>query len=115
MKDGDIVNVDVTSILNKYYADANKTFFVGRPDPKLERLYRWPKNAWAWGCPWLNPETPSAISDGPFKIMRKAKDARWSGNLWDMGSGLTSMNRLKFPISAEREKESLCARHGLYH
>ena len=31
LKDGDIVNVDVTPILNGYYADANKTFFVGTP------------------------------------------------------------------------------------
>jgi methionyl aminopeptidase len=32
IKDGDIVNVDVTSILNGYYADANKTFFAGNPN-----------------------------------------------------------------------------------
>jgi methionyl aminopeptidase len=31
LKDGDIVNVDVTSILGGYYADANKSFFVGTP------------------------------------------------------------------------------------
>jgi len=31
LQDGDIVNVDVTSILDGYYADANKTFFVGTP------------------------------------------------------------------------------------
>lgn len=31
LQDGDIVNVDVTPILNGYYADANKTFFVGTP------------------------------------------------------------------------------------
>jgi methionyl aminopeptidase len=29
LEEGDIVNVDVTSILNGYYADASKTFFVG--------------------------------------------------------------------------------------
>ncbi len=29
--EGDIVNVDITPILNGYYADANKTFFVGKP------------------------------------------------------------------------------------
>jgi len=29
LNEGDIVNVDVTSILNGYYADASKTFFVG--------------------------------------------------------------------------------------
>ena len=31
LKDGDIVNVDITPILNGYYADANRTFFVGTP------------------------------------------------------------------------------------
>ncbi|MBW2217554.1 MAG: type I methionyl aminopeptidase [Deltaproteobacteria bacterium] len=32
LKDGDIVNVDVTPILNGYFADVSKTFFVGTPD-----------------------------------------------------------------------------------
>jgi methionyl aminopeptidase len=31
LKDGDIVNVDVTSILDGFYADANKSFFIGTP------------------------------------------------------------------------------------
>lgn len=38
IKDGDIVNVDVTSILNGYYADANKTFFAGNPGPKARKI-----------------------------------------------------------------------------
>jgi len=33
IREGDIVNVDVTPILNGYYADASKTFFVGKPGP----------------------------------------------------------------------------------
>ena len=31
LKDGDIVNVDITSILDGYYADSNQTLFVGTP------------------------------------------------------------------------------------
>lgn len=31
LKDGDIVNVDVTPILDGYYADMSKTFFIGTP------------------------------------------------------------------------------------
>jgi len=31
LEDKDIVNVDITSILNGYYADANRTFHVGTP------------------------------------------------------------------------------------
>jgi len=38
LQDGDIVNVDVTSILNGYYADANKTYFVGTPGPDARKI-----------------------------------------------------------------------------
>jgi len=38
IQDGDIVNVDVTSILNGYYADANKTFFAGIPNPEARKI-----------------------------------------------------------------------------
>jgi methionyl aminopeptidase len=38
LKDGDIVNVDVTSILAGYYADANQTFFVGTPKPAARKI-----------------------------------------------------------------------------
>ena len=34
LHEGDIVNVDVTPILNGYYADVSKTFFLGRPGPR---------------------------------------------------------------------------------
>ena len=40
LKDGDIVNVDVTPILNGYYADTNKTFFVGTPGPEAQKIVR---------------------------------------------------------------------------
>jgi methionyl aminopeptidase len=38
IQDGDIVNVDVTSILDGYYADANKTFFAGNPTPEARKI-----------------------------------------------------------------------------
>lgn len=38
LKKGDIVNVDVTSILDGYYADANKTYFVGEPAPETAKI-----------------------------------------------------------------------------
>ena len=38
LKDGDIVNVDVTTILDGYYADANKTFWVGAPSPDARKI-----------------------------------------------------------------------------
>lgn len=38
LEEGDIVNVDVTTILNGYYADANKTFFIGQPGPDAKKI-----------------------------------------------------------------------------
>lgn len=38
LQDGDIVNVDVTTILNGYYADANRTFFVGTPTADAKKI-----------------------------------------------------------------------------
>ena len=38
LKDGDIVNVDVTTILDGYYADCNKTFFIGTPSKDAQKI-----------------------------------------------------------------------------
>jgi methionyl aminopeptidase len=40
IREGDIVNVDVTPILDGYYADASKTFFVGEPGPDARKIVR---------------------------------------------------------------------------
>ena len=40
LEDGDIVNVDVTTILDGYFADLSKTFFVGTPGEKAEKIVR---------------------------------------------------------------------------
>ena len=38
LQDGDIVNVDVTSILNGYYADASKTFCIGEVGQEARKI-----------------------------------------------------------------------------
>ena len=38
LRNGDIVNIDVTPILNGYYADASKTFFVGTPSAAAKKI-----------------------------------------------------------------------------
>ncbi|MEJ5358707.1 MAG: type I methionyl aminopeptidase [Desulfobacterales bacterium] len=36
--EGDIVNVDVTTVLEGFYADANRTFFIGTPGPEARKI-----------------------------------------------------------------------------
>ncbi|MFN5955485.1 MAG: type I methionyl aminopeptidase [Dolichospermum sp.] len=38
LKDGDIINIDVTPILDGYHGDTSKTFLVGSPSPKAQKL-----------------------------------------------------------------------------
>lgn len=38
LKDGDIVNIDVTPILDGYHGDTSKTFFVGTPSDRAKKL-----------------------------------------------------------------------------
>jgi methionyl aminopeptidase len=38
LKNGDILNVDVTHSLNGFYADANKTLFVGEPSAEAKKI-----------------------------------------------------------------------------
>ena len=55
LNDGDIVNVDITSILNGYYADANKTFFVGTPGPEAKKIVRVAKKCLSNGMSMVKP------------------------------------------------------------
>lgn len=38
LKDGDILNVDVTTYFKGFHGDTNKTFFVGKVGPKIQKL-----------------------------------------------------------------------------
>lgn len=38
IKDGDILNIDVTTYLNHFHGDTNKTFLIGKVDPEVVRL-----------------------------------------------------------------------------
>ncbi|MCL1467684.1 type I methionyl aminopeptidase [Argonema galeatum] len=38
LKEGDIINVDVTPLVDGYHGDTSKTFLVGTPSPKAKKL-----------------------------------------------------------------------------
>lgn len=38
LKDGDILNIDVTTYLNKFHGDTNKTFLIGNVTPEIKKL-----------------------------------------------------------------------------
>lgn len=40
LKEGDIINVDVSTILDGYYSDASRMFMIGKVSPEKEKLVR---------------------------------------------------------------------------
>ena len=55
INDGDIVNVDVTPILNGFYADANKTYLVGTPSPDAVKIVSVARESLARGMSMVKP------------------------------------------------------------
>jgi methionyl aminopeptidase len=55
LKDGDIANVDVTPILDGYYADASKTFFLGTPGPEAKKIVHVARNSLKAGITMVKP------------------------------------------------------------
>ncbi|MDJ0991117.1 MAG: M24 family metallopeptidase, partial [Desulfobacterales bacterium] len=52
---GDIVNVDITSILDGFYADANKTYFIGTPGPEARKIVDVARNSLKAGLTMVKP------------------------------------------------------------
>lgn len=71
LNEGDIVNVDVTPILEGYYADASKTFFVGTPGEDAGKIVRVARESLRRGISMVRPG--NTIGDIGWAIQRYAE------------------------------------------
>lgn len=71
LKNGDIINVDVTSILDGYYADANRTFFVGTPGQDAVKIVNVARNSLKASLEMARPG--NRIGDLGWAIQRYAE------------------------------------------
>ncbi len=71
LRDGDIVNVDVTPILNGFYADASKTFFVGKPGPEAQKIIEVARESLKRGMSMVTPG--NTIGDIGWAIQQYAE------------------------------------------
>lgn len=72
LADGDIVNVDITSVLNGYYADANKTFFAGTPGPDARKIVSVASECLKRGISMVKPG--NTVGDVGWAIQTYAED-----------------------------------------
>lgn len=71
LREGDIVNVDVTSILNGYYADASKTFLVGEPGADAKKIVAVARGSLRVGLKQVRPG--NTIGDIGWAIQQHAE------------------------------------------
>ena len=58
LQEGDIINVDVSTILDGYYSDASRMFIIGKTTPEKEKLVRVTKECLEIG---MRAAKPSAL------------------------------------------------------
>ncbi len=55
LKDGDIINVDVTTIIDGWHGDTSKTFFVGKPKVRAQKVVEVAREALQIGIDVVKP------------------------------------------------------------
>ncbi|MBO1519753.1 type I methionyl aminopeptidase [Oceanisphaera pacifica] len=76
LKDGDIINIDVTVIKDGYHGDSSKMFFVGKPSVMAERLCRVTLECLEIGIKMVRPGMQ--LGDIGAAIQKHAEDHNYS-------------------------------------
>ena len=76
LKEGDIINVDVSTILNGYYSDASRMFCIGEVSPEKRRLVEVTKECLLIGMQAAKPY--GFVGDIGFAIEQHAKKNGYS-------------------------------------
>ena len=71
LQEGDIINVDMTTIVDGYYADASRMFILGKTTPEKERLVRVAKECLEIGAEAAKPY--SFVGDIGHAIQKHAE------------------------------------------
>jgi len=76
LAEGDIVNVDVTSIVDGWFADANRTFFVGEVSPEARHLVEVTRQCLERGIAAVRPG--ATLGDVGYAVQSHAEGAGYS-------------------------------------
>ena len=101
LEEGDIINVDVSTILDGYYSDASRMFIIGKTTPEKEKLVRVTKVLKSV-CRRRNRSVLSVISAMPSNAMRRRMGILSSVIYAVMVSDWSSMKNRRSAISGER-------------
>jgi len=76
LKDGDIINVDVTTIIDGWHGDTSKTFYVGKPKVRAEKVTEVAREALQLGIDVVKPG--ATLGDIGYAIQTFVEKNRFS-------------------------------------
>ena len=76
LKDGDIINVDVTTIIDGWHGDTSKTFYVGKPKVRAQKLVEVARKALQIGIDVVKPG--ATLGDIGYAIQSYVEANRFS-------------------------------------
>lgn len=89
LQDGDIINIDVTPILDGYHGDTSRTFFVGTPSPVAKKLVEVTKECLDRGIAQVKPG--ARIGDIGAAIQEYAEENSFSVVRDFVGHGVSNI------------------------
>ncbi|MFT4718601.1 MAG: methionyl aminopeptidase [Rickettsiales bacterium] len=76
LKNGDMINIDVTVIIDGWHGDTSRTYYAGKPTIKAKRLCQTTYEAMMLGIEQVKPE--ATLGDIGYVIQKYAEDAGYS-------------------------------------
>jgi methionyl aminopeptidase len=116
LKNGDIVNLDVTVISDGYHGDSSRMFQIGETSLRRGGCAKSPSNASGSASPRFAPARTSATSAMRSSSMRRNRATRWCASSVVTASAPGSTKSRRSFIMADRTPASAAgSRNGLYH
>ena len=97
LKEGDIINVDVSTILNGYYSDASRMFTIGQISPEAEKIVRVTKECVEFGLKAVK----AMGTFGRYRLCHQYPcQEEWLSVVEDMAAMESAWNFMKILMSA---------------
>lgn len=109
LRDGDIINVDVSTILDGYYSDASRMFMIGNVSPEKRRLVEVTKECLEIGPRPLILSVMSAISVTRSSVMpRRMVIPSCATCVVTVSGSLSTRSRRSFILAGREQECCLC-------
>jgi methionine aminopeptidase len=115
LKDGDIVNIDVTVIKDDFHGDTSKMFIVGKPTILGERLCRITQESLYLALKMVKPGINLRTIGAAIRNSWKPKVSPWCANTAVTVSAAASMKSRRCCTTTAGNQRGAQTRHDLHH